>query len=164
MEGSAVLNAQPTPASTDPNAPARVSLGQHLLYLAILIVLAGAVRFWLIGHTEVAARDSIGYIRYALGFERPFFNRTKLFIGGEIRDLTASDDQWQVTSTEASLAAIGPRLSFRDYSTRSPLKTLLLAGLKTGWLRTSARLPMGTLPTTLVTAWAANTRPTRPAS
>ena len=55
---------------------------------------------------------------YALGFERPIFRTRKLYIGGELYDLTASDDQWQVSSTEASLAAIGPRKSFRDYYRR----------------------------------------------
>ena len=55
---------------------------------------------------------------YALGFERPLFGRTKLYVGGELHDLTASDDQWQVSSVEASLAAVGPRRSFRDYYRR----------------------------------------------
>jgi hypothetical protein len=55
---------------------------------------------------------------YALGFERPIFRTRKLYIGGEVHDLTATDDQWQVSSTEASLAAIGPRKSFRDYYRR----------------------------------------------
>ena len=55
---------------------------------------------------------------YALGFERPLFGATKLYVGGELHDLTASDDQWQVSSIEASLAAIGPRRSFRDYYRR----------------------------------------------
>jgi hypothetical protein len=51
-------------------------------------------------------------------FERPFFGRTKLYVGGELHDLTVSDDQWQVSSLEASLAALGPRLSYRDYYRR----------------------------------------------
>jgi len=55
---------------------------------------------------------------YALGFERPIFRTTKLYVGGELHDLTASDDQWQISSNEASLAAIGPRKSFRDYYRR----------------------------------------------
>jgi outer membrane translocation and assembly module TamA len=41
-----------------------------------------------------------------------------LFLGGELHDLTASDDQWQVSSAEASLAAFGPRRSYRDYYRR----------------------------------------------
>ena len=65
------------------------------------------------GHISV--KTASGNVGYALGFERPFFASTRLFVGGELRDLTASDDQWQITSTEASLAAIGPRLSYRDY-------------------------------------------------
>lgn len=58
------------------------------------------------------AADRAGY---ALGFERPFFEARKLYVGGEVRDLTASDDQWQVSSLESSLAAVGPRRSIRDY-------------------------------------------------
>src|SRR5437016_4738130 len=37
--------------------------------LALLVVLVFALRVWLLCHTEVAARDSIGFIRYALQFE-----------------------------------------------------------------------------------------------
>jgi outer membrane protein assembly factor BamA len=59
---------------------------------------------------------------YALGFERPLFATRKLYVGGELYDLTASDDQWQVSSLEASLAAIGPRKSFRDYYRRRGLQ------------------------------------------
>ena len=36
----------------------------------LLIVLAGGIRAWLITHTEVAARDSIGFIRYAAELEQ----------------------------------------------------------------------------------------------
>ena len=68
------------------------------------------------GHVSVkAASHRAGY---ALGFERPIFRTTKLYVGGELHDLTASEDQWQVSSTEASLAAIGPRKSLRDYYRR----------------------------------------------
>jgi hypothetical protein len=35
------------------------------LLLVILFLLAGVVRFWLIGHTEVTARDGVGFMRYA---------------------------------------------------------------------------------------------------
>ena len=35
----------------------------------LFLVMAGAIRLWLVGHTAVAARDSIGYIRYALELE-----------------------------------------------------------------------------------------------
>src|SRR5262252_371177 len=68
------------------------------------------------GHLSFkTAADRVGY---ALGFERPFFAGRMLYVGGELHDLTTSDDQWQVSSLEASLAAIGPRLSFRDYYRR----------------------------------------------
>jgi hypothetical protein len=45
-------------------------LGRDLGLLAVLLALAGGVRAWVIGHTEVAARDSIGFIRYALQLEQ----------------------------------------------------------------------------------------------
>jgi hypothetical protein len=73
-------------------------------------------------HTLVAGHLSYKWASqrtgYALGFERPLFGRTKVFVGGELHDLTASDDQWQVSSLEASLAAAGTRRSFRDYYRR----------------------------------------------
>jgi Surface antigen variable number repeat len=68
------------------------------------------------GHLSYKAASS--RVGYALGFERPLFGKTKLFVGGELHDLTASDDQWQLSSLEASLAAVGPRLSYRDYYNR----------------------------------------------
>jgi 4-amino-4-deoxy-L-arabinose transferase-like glycosyltransferase len=38
-------------------------------WLALLIVLAAALRVWQVGHTEVTSRDSIGYIRIAWQLE-----------------------------------------------------------------------------------------------
>ena len=73
-------------------------------------------------HTFVAGHLSYKFaserVGYALGFERPLFGRTKVYVGGELHDLTASDDQWQLSSTEASLAAVGPRRNVRDYYRR----------------------------------------------
>src|SRR6266478_2867325 len=69
MEGTAVLNSLPIQTSSESMALPRGNSWQHVLYLVILIMMAGAIRFWLVGHTEVAARDSIGYIRYALQLE-----------------------------------------------------------------------------------------------
>ena len=72
------------------------------------------------GHLSYkTASDRAGY---SLGFERPLFDVRKLYVGGELHDLTASDDQWQVSSIEASLAAMGPRRSFRDYYRRRGLQ------------------------------------------
>jgi hypothetical protein len=42
---------------------------RDLRLLALLLLLALGVRGWLMVHTEVLARDSIGFIRYALEFE-----------------------------------------------------------------------------------------------
>lgn len=77
-------------------------------------------------HTFVAGH--LGYklaakrAGYALGFERPLFGATKLYVGGELHDLTASDDHWQVSEIEAGLGALGPRRSFRDYYRRRGLQ------------------------------------------
>jgi hypothetical protein len=73
-------------------------------------------------HTYIAGHGSLrtatSRFGYALGFERPFFAAQRLYIGGEVHDMTATDDTWQVSSLEASLAAIGARRSFRDYYRR----------------------------------------------
>src|SRR4051812_14286981 len=70
-------------------------------------------------HTFIAGHLSYKFASeragYALGFERPLFGARKLYVGGELHDLTASDDQWQVSSFEASVAGLGGRRSFRDY-------------------------------------------------
>jgi len=55
---------------------------------------------------------------YALGFEKPFFGATKLFLGGEVFDLSATDDRWRISSNEASVFAIGARHGERDYYER----------------------------------------------
>ena len=68
------------------------------------------------GH--LSYRMASGNAGYALGFERPFGGARKLYVGGEIHNLTTSDDLWQSSSLEASLAAIGPRKSIRDYYRR----------------------------------------------
>src|SRR5262245_51556743 len=40
------------------------------LLIGLLLLLVLPLRLWLLHNTEVTARDSIGYIRYALQFER----------------------------------------------------------------------------------------------
>jgi hypothetical protein len=68
------------------------------------------------GHLSFkTASNDVGY---ALGFERPLFASRKLFVGGELHDLTASDDRWQVSSNEAAIAAVAGRRAFRDYYER----------------------------------------------
>ena len=55
---------------------------------------------------------------YALGIERPLFGRRKLYVGAELHDLTATDDRWQVSTLEATVAAAAVRDTFRDYYRR----------------------------------------------
>src|SRR6266545_4534264 len=56
----------PPPASA---APAAGSSWLDLRLLLVLLLLATGLRAWLLCHTEVAARDSIGFIRLAWQFE-----------------------------------------------------------------------------------------------
>jgi len=73
-------------------------------------------------HTFVAGHLSYKFasedVGYALGFERPLFGERKLYVGGELHELTASDDRWQASSLEASLSALGPARNIRDYYLR----------------------------------------------
>jgi hypothetical protein len=73
-------------------------------------------------HTFVAGHLSFKMasndVGYALGFERPLFRSRKLYIGGELHDLTTSDDQWQLSANEAAIGAVAGRRSFRDYYER----------------------------------------------
>lgn len=55
---------------------------------------------------------------YSLGLERPFLRDGTLQLGGSIQDLTASDDQWRLTTAEQTLVAFGFRNTFRDYYRR----------------------------------------------
>jgi Dolichyl-phosphate-mannose-protein mannosyltransferase len=60
----------PAPRSTR-NSTRRTGPGwRDLRLLCVLVLLAASVRVWIIFHTEVAARDSIGFIRYALQLEQ----------------------------------------------------------------------------------------------
>lgn len=52
------------------------SRGGHLVLIALLLLVAIGLRFWLISHTEVAARDSIGYIRLAWQFRHHSWTET----------------------------------------------------------------------------------------
>jgi outer membrane protein assembly factor BamA len=73
-------------------------------------------------HAYVAAHVSIGTATgdagYAIGFERPLLRQSRVFVGGELYELTATDDRWQMSGSQASLAAILARESVRDYYRR----------------------------------------------
>jgi len=66
-------------------------------------------------HGHLSFKTAPDRAGYALGFERPIFRTRKLYLGGELRDLTATEDHWRISSNEESLAAFGPRKTFRDY-------------------------------------------------
>ena len=60
-------------------------------------------------------RETAGY---SLGVERPLLTNTRLFIGTEIHDVTASDDRWRVAHAEQTLAGVFVKRTFRDYYRR----------------------------------------------
>jgi hypothetical protein len=55
---------------------------------------------------------------YSIGVERPLFSATKLFLGAEVHDMTASDDLWRLTSFEQTLVSLAFKNTFRDYYRR----------------------------------------------
>lgn len=52
-------------------APRRTMIGADVLRLFALAAVSVAVHGWVIAHTAVTARDSIGFARYALGIQNP---------------------------------------------------------------------------------------------
>src|SRR5690348_11560404 len=68
--GNVRLETPRQPQAALASAGPATSVWRELALLAVLVCLAAGVRAWLIGHTEVAARDSVGFIRYALELER----------------------------------------------------------------------------------------------
>lgn len=49
----------------------RSLIGADYARLALLVVASAAVHLWLVGHTAVTARDSLGFARYALSIQSP---------------------------------------------------------------------------------------------
>jgi hypothetical protein len=73
-------------------------------------------------HTFVSGTVGYAFAReepaYALGFERPFVGTRRVFAGAELYDLTASDDDWRISTGEQSLVALTFRNTFKDYYRR----------------------------------------------
>lgn len=67
---------------------------------------------------------------FSLGVERPLLPNGRLFVGGEIHDLTASDDLWRLSATEQALVAFTFKNTFRDYHRRRGMQ--LHAGVRPG--------------------------------
>lgn len=110
-------NSPPSPSSRRPDWP----------LLIVLFVLAGLIRFWLISHTEVTARDGVGFMRYAWQLKTqpwshvlrenphpPLYPLTILMVSYPVRALLPGDDTFllqlsaQLTTALASLLLIVP--------------------------------------------------------
>ncbi|MSR32750.1 MAG: hypothetical protein EXR99_14735 [Gemmataceae bacterium] len=56
--------------SNDGHTQVESRLIPHAYFLLVLVVLTAGLRDWQVSHTEVAARDSIGFIRYAWNLDQ----------------------------------------------------------------------------------------------
>jgi hypothetical protein len=118
MEGHAVDTPEhPTPTAS---AGAGAASWRDLGLIALLLLLALGLRGWLLAHTEVPARDTIGFIRYALEFEadpwptvlrnnhqHPGYPLTVLAVSVPVRAATDPDEMppSEVMSLSAQLAS-----------------------------------------------------------
>jgi hypothetical protein len=112
---------------TEPDAPAPPAHGTDWLLLGLLVVAVLPLRVWLVYNTEVTARDSIGYIRYALDFEKrpwdeilrrhdqhPGYSAAVELVSLPVRHVTGRTDAetmqlaTQLTSTLAALLLLFP--------------------------------------------------------
>ncbi len=63
---------------SSPPRPTSSWLQRDGVWLLVLLLMVGILRCWLIVNTEVTARDSIGFIRYALLFDQKSWQETLL--------------------------------------------------------------------------------------
>ncbi len=70
----------------------------------------------LYGHAGYGIHNKRG--RYQIGLEKWIFDSFRFTIGGELHDLTDTQDDWIIPTFENSLAAILIREDFRDYYRR----------------------------------------------
>lgn len=81
------------------------------------------------GRPGPALYGSVGYgfeskgWRFQLGLERSFFDEFRFLLGGEIHDLTDTEDHWIIPTDENSLAAFLFHEDFQDYFRRTGYST-----------------------------------------
>ena len=61
-----------------PGSTEGCSWSADLWRIGLILLLAFSTRFWVLRHTEVLSRDSIGFIRFALQLEQPPEGKTRL--------------------------------------------------------------------------------------
>jgi hypothetical protein len=109
MDGRMTTDCQPVEAQ---------GLGRDLALLGLLLLLATGIRTWVVGTTEVPARDSIGFIRYALQIQEqgwawalrhqhqhPGYPLTLLAVAGQVGQFDPDGDACDVLQFSAQLAS-----------------------------------------------------------
>jgi hypothetical protein len=114
VAGTATLQAEPArqfmdgcqsnPVSPPPEIPGS-SPRRDLAWLAVLLLVAAGIHLWLVAHTEVTARDGIGFMRYAWQLQSqpwgqvlrqnphpPFYPLCVLAMSYPVRRLAAADE------------------------------------------------------------------------
>jgi hypothetical protein len=101
-------------------APRRSLFGPDYLRLGVLLAVAVAVHVWLVSHTAVPARDSLGYARYALNFSDPNAGRDTEAPRTRIEVVRTAEQPpgypLAVWMTEKTLRRIKPELSTAERS------------------------------------------------
>jgi hypothetical protein len=108
---------EPAAIQTAEEPALRSSRWSDLKLLALLLALAAGIHLWLIRHTEVTARDGVGFIRYAWQLQTqpwapvlrenphpPIYPLTVLAMSYPVRQLAAGNDQ-AVMQLSAQLAS-----------------------------------------------------------
>ncbi len=117
------------PAFTPPEQPPRPAWRKDLSRLLVLLLLAASIRAWLIRHTEVTARDGVGFMRYAWNLgsrpwpevlranpHPPLYPLTILAVSLPVRRWTALDDTAAMQlSAQLASALAGVLLVFPTY-------------------------------------------------
>jgi hypothetical protein len=123
------------------------------LILTLLISTALGLRLWVIARTEVAARDSVGYIRYALRLERepliPILKETEQPPGYAATVMVVS---WPVRlirgNSDSDTMVLSCQLASALMATLSIIPTVLLgreiAGRRVGWIAAGMILSLPT--------------------
>jgi cytoskeletal protein CcmA (bactofilin family) len=116
-----------TPRWGDSNFDSNDFLARYNRVEGLLLGFQKARHYWDEPRTKdlnVALYGHFGYafqnknVSYQLGLERWIFNASRFTIGGELHDMTDTQDEWIISSFENSLSAFFIRQDFQDFYRR----------------------------------------------